>query len=343
MSKIRRLKTKRLKKKIALCLVVVIATLGGVNGELLGSVTNAYKTDVKASSLQIQSQDMTEITKEPESSQETVTPAPEVTTAAAVTTSPGVTGNGDVNEYPKGETTSPASTEVPIISISNPTPVVLNTDIPETTEFPDDEAHLPITDEPTKEPEKTNLCATMIPEPNATAPSIDISGGTCDCVVNYVLNGGTNSDKNPSHVYSSGYKLYSPSKAGYKFVGWYKESLCIHKTTLIDPQGKSEVTYYAKWKKVVVAQAVILKVTRLKSGKIKVKVKNETGVSGYQYMYSIYANMSPKSFVVSSKNPKILSKTKKKCSYYIMVRIYKLDSCKRRIYGKYSKIKLIKK
>lgn len=341
MNKTKRLKMKRIQKKISLCMVVVIATLCGVNGELLENVTKVSKTDAKASSLQIKSEDMTESTQEPESSPEFVTSTPEVATEAAVTTPTGVTGND--NGVPKGEPTPLMITAMPGVVITDPTPIVFNTSTPLPTEIPRDDMPLPTaTAQPTEEPKEQEASATQRPIKNTTAPSINIPDPTSSCDVNYVLNGGTNSSKNPTCVHNSGQKLYSPSKAGYKFVGWYKESLCIHKTTVIDSEGKSEVTYYAKWKKVVVGQAKILKVTRLKNGKIKVKVKKETGASGYQYVYSTFSNMSPKSFVVSSKNPKTLSKTKKKCKYYIMVRIYKLDSCKRRIYGKYSKIKIIK-
>ncbi|MCR4802729.1 MAG: InlB B-repeat-containing protein [Lachnospiraceae bacterium] len=343
MNKTKRLKMKRLQKKISLCMVVVIAILCGANGDLLGNVTKAYKLDVKASSLQIKSEDMTESTQEPECSPEVVTPAPDVTSSAAVTATPEVTGND--NGVPKGEPTPLMVTAMPGVVIIDPTPIVFYTSTPLPTEIPRDDMPLPTataTAQPTEEPKGQEAIATQMPVPSTTLPPDSISDGSRDCIVSYVMNGGTNSDKNPTHVYGAGQKLYSPSKAGYKFEGWYKESLCIHKTTVIDPEGKSEVTYYAKWKKVVVGQAKILKVTRLKNGKIKVKVKKETGASGYQYVYSTFANMSLKSFVVSSKNPKTLSKTKKKCKYYIMVRIYKLDSCKRRIYGKYSKIKLIK-
>ena len=66
--------------------------------------------------------------------------------------------------------------------------------------------------------------------------------------INYVLNGGTNSDDAPTQ-FNQGYgvELTIPTKEGYTFVGWSKDSAGKNIITEISPLEKSDVTLYANW------------------------------------------------------------------------------------------------
>ncbi len=67
--------------------------------------------------------------------------------------------------------------------------------------------------------------------------------------ITYKLNGGTNSKNNPSTV-TTGKKvtLQAPSRKGYTFAGWYKESTFKTKVTKVTGTG-DKVIVYAKWNK----------------------------------------------------------------------------------------------
>ena len=66
--------------------------------------------------------------------------------------------------------------------------------------------------------------------------------------VTYVLDGGTNSDKNPSS-FSLGTDgtLYDPTRAWYTFKGWYSDAEYSVPVTNIDTTVEGNVTVYAKW------------------------------------------------------------------------------------------------
>ena len=70
--------------------------------------------------------------------------------------------------------------------------------------------------------------------------------------VNYVLNGGTNNKSNPA-VYTketATITLKNPTKSGYAFLGWYKESAFKTKVSSIVKGSTGNITLYAKWEKV---------------------------------------------------------------------------------------------
>ena len=70
--------------------------------------------------------------------------------------------------------------------------------------------------------------------------------------ITYKLNGGKNNSKNPSaYTYTTKtITLKKPTKAGYKFVGWYTDSKFKNKVTKIKKGSTGKITLYAKWKKV---------------------------------------------------------------------------------------------
>ena len=70
--------------------------------------------------------------------------------------------------------------------------------------------------------------------------------------ITYKVNGGTmpsSGVKNWYTVESASYTLPKPTRSGYTFVGWYKESGFTNKVTSIPNGSTGNKTFYAKWKK----------------------------------------------------------------------------------------------
>lgn len=70
--------------------------------------------------------------------------------------------------------------------------------------------------------------------------------------ITYILNGGTNSDLNPS-IYTSETDtivLENATRDGHRFAGWYRDSTCTVKVTRIEQGSKGNITLYAKWSSV---------------------------------------------------------------------------------------------
>lgn len=68
--------------------------------------------------------------------------------------------------------------------------------------------------------------------------------------INYVLDGGTNSENNPNEYVPEKIPLLleNPNKSGYKFVGWYdNENFTGESITEISAGTMGDVTLYAKW------------------------------------------------------------------------------------------------
>ena len=91
--------------------------------------------------------------------------------------------------------------------------------------------------------------------------------------INYVLNGGTNSNSNPAGytIESSTITFAEPARTGYGFIGWYATSdFSGPKVTSIPAGSTGVVTLYAKWKNtgftVTVAPYSDISVTKTESG-----------------------------------------------------------------------------
>ena len=80
----------------------------------------------------------------------------------------------------------------------------------------------------------------------------------------------------------------------------------------------------------------------LKGKKAKVNLKKVAQASGYEIMYSTNMNFTKKATkkVSTTKLTKTIRKLKKKKTYYIKARAYKLDG-KTKVYGKWSLIKKV--
>lgn len=69
--------------------------------------------------------------------------------------------------------------------------------------------------------------------------------------INYVLNGGINSEKNPDFYFEGDegeLALENPEKEGHTFLGWYEDAMLTSKITGIAYTNRDDVTVYAGWK-----------------------------------------------------------------------------------------------
>ena len=87
-----------------------------------------------------------------------------------------------------------------------------------------------------------------------------------------------------------------------------------------------------------------VKLTSAKNGKGKkltVKWKKVTGAKGYQLQYAVNKKFKKKKSVQTKKTKYTIKKLKKKKTYYIRVRAYKMNG-KKKVYGKWSTVKKVK-
>lgn len=87
-----------------------------------------------------------------------------------------------------------------------------------------------------------------------------------------------------------------------------------------------------------------VKLTSAKNGKGKkltVKWKKVTGAKGYQLQYAINEKFKKKKSIQTKKTKYTIKKLKKKKTYYIRVRAYKMNG-KKKVYGKWSTVKKVK-
>ena len=87
-----------------------------------------------------------------------------------------------------------------------------------------------------------------------------------------------------------------------------------------------------------------VKLTSAKNGKGKkltVKWKKVTGAKGYQLQYALNKKFKKKKSVQTKKTKYTIKKLKKKKTYYIRVRAYKMNG-KKKVYGKWSTVKKVK-
>ena len=112
------------------------------------------------------------------------------------------------------------------------------------------------------------------------------------------------------------------------------------------PAKKAENTTVTKpdtqIKKVAAPARVRVRAKALKGKKAKVNLKKVAQASGYEIMYSTNMNFTKKATkkVSTTKLTKTIRKLKKKKTYYIKARAYKLDG-KTKVYGKWSLIKKV--
>jgi len=164
------------------------------------------------------------------------------------------------------------------------------------------------------------------------------------CNVRFDANKGTVNQYNKVVAYQSKYgTLPKAKRTGYKFKGWYTKktggSKVISSTVCKD---KKEKYLYARWEKVKVNKATIKSVKRLFGKRLKVKVKKDSTVKGYQIKIATDSKFTKNVKSISIKGTTTTFTKLKKAKYYVKVRSYKYDSAGKKVYGKYSKVKTIK-
>ncbi|MFR0847484.1 MAG: fibronectin type III domain-containing protein, partial [Eubacterium sp.] len=110
-------------------------------------------------------------------------------------------------------------------------------------------------------------------------------------------------------------------------------------TPSITPGNKS-VTGKVSNKKTL--PKVNLRMLKNKKGrKLVVRWNTVKGAKGYQLQYALNKKFKRKKSIQTKKTKYIIKKLKKKKTYYIRVRAYKMNG-KKKVYGKWSKVKKIK-
>lgn len=86
----------------------------------------------------------------------------------------------------------------------------------------------------------------------------------------------------------------------------------------------------------------VTSVKNVKGKKISAKWKKVKGAKGYQLQYALNKKFKKKKSVQTKKTKYTIKKLKKKKTYYIRVRAYKMNG-KKKVYGKWSKVKKVKR
>lgn len=160
--------------------------------------------------------------------------------------------------------------------------------------------------------------------------------------ISYYLRGGKNAAGNPTVCGTQKIVLKKPVRKGYTFVGWYQNNT--KRITQIPANSGQDYNLYARWKKVTVKKTAVSKIKKASATSRKVTIKKVTGAKGYQISYSTSASFkkSATKTVYAKKNIYTIRKLKKNKKYYVRVRAYKLDSAKKKVYGKWSAKKRLK-
>ncbi len=84
---------------------------------------------------------------------------------------------------------------------------------------------------------------------NEKAFILKINVSESDFAIEYVLNGGVNSEENPAgyNTLNTPIELAAPTKVGYAFAGWYSDEECTVKVSQIAAGSTGDVKVYAKW------------------------------------------------------------------------------------------------
>ena len=119
--------------------------------------------------------------------------------------------------------------------------------------------------------------------------------------ITYELKYGTNNKNNKTSYYvtTGTFALLNPTKKGYKFVGWYKESTYKTKVTSIKKGTTGNKTFYAKW------TPIKYSVSFWGNGSTSGSMTNQTGLK-YDKTYTLITNKFKKNdYVFDSWNTKL--------------------------------------
>lgn len=162
--------------------------------------------------------------------------------------------------------------------------------------------------------------------------------------VNLNANGGKISSKKSTVYYNDTYgTLTAPTRKGYAFSGWYTKKTGgtkITANTIVSK--KTQHTLYAHWKKVSTGKAAIKTAVNQTGKKLKVTWKKVSGAKGYQVLCATNTKFTKnKQTLTVTKRNATFKNLKKKKTYYVKVRAYKIDSAGKKVYGKFSTVKKV--
>lgn len=132
-----------------------------------------------------------------------------------------------------------------------------------------------------------------------------------------------------------------PARAAYKFEGWYTAKSRGKKiTSQTRVNLNQDQMLYAHWSKVTAGRVKSLKLYNKRKGRMDIALKGIKGAAGYQILYGTNPAITKgKKQVITTKLKKAVTRLKKRKTYYVKVRAYKLDSAGKKIYGKFSSVK----
>ncbi|CCX58483.1 putative uncharacterized protein [Blautia hydrogenotrophica CAG:147] len=162
--------------------------------------------------------------------------------------------------------------------------------------------------------------------------------------IDYVLNGGTNNSENtPGYTGPWTVTLKDPTRAGYKFDGWYTDAKYKNRITKIQKGSAKDYTLYAKWTKVTApGRPTIKSLENTANGTMKQTLsKKVTGADGYEVVYSTNSSMSDAVSIHTAYSYKTITGLTTGETYYVKVRAYTEDSTGDKIYGSYSTAKKV--
>lgn len=137
-------------------------------------------------------------------------------------------------------------------------------------------------------------------------------------------------------------KLPTAKRKGYAFKGWYTAKKGGTKITTAYKVTKKQ-TLYAQWIKIAKPKkAATPKLKSSKSKQLTIKYAKTSGAKGYEIRYAANKKLKNAKKLTTNKTNVTIKNLKKKTTYYVKVRAYKVDSAGQKVYGDYSKLVKLK-
>ena len=176
--------------------------------------------------------------------------------------------------------------------------------------------------------------------PMSSVPYTATTSSAVSYKITYHLNGGVNNKSNPSSYFRTDVSLKNPTRAGYLFKGWYKDSSYTNGITKISKTSACNYTLYAKWEKVTVSPSSI-KYYKSDGVGLRVYFSQIENADGYRIAYSHSSSFASGSvkyvYVEANKDAKLIRQSDCKRRYYVRIQAYRYDSTKKKIFSQYSK------
>lgn len=176
--------------------------------------------------------------------------------------------------------------------------------------------------------------------PMSSVPYTATTSSAIAYKITYHLNGGVNNKNNPSKYFQNDVTLKNPTREGYLFKGWYKDSSFTSKITKISRTSACNYVLYAKWEKVTVNPSSI-KYYKSDGVGLRVYFSQVENADGYRIAYShsssFAAGTVKYAYVEAGKDAKLIRQNDCYRRYYVRIQAYRCDSANKKIFSKYSK------